>query len=106
DTDAAVSHRRQRLHAAEIVDRVRTGAVKSVQRVAVHPLRTTWRRAADDVADPRHRGGANAHHRAGHERVLAARHVAPNPPERNVLVAEGDPLLVLDLEVEHGLALA
>ena len=64
-----------------------------------------WRRAGRDALHPRHLGRDHRHVGGRQQRILAARHVAADRVDRDVLVAEYHPRQGLDLDVLQRVAL-
>jgi len=58
-----------------------------------------WRGTGGDVPDPGDPSGDDRHVRGGDHRVAAARHIAADTADRDVLMAEHDPGQSLDLDI-------
>ena len=96
----AERHRRDRLHAAQHVDLVGAAEMHRRDRLGMRAA-LVRRRAGGDVADPGDPRGDDRHMRRGDHRIAPARHIAADPADRDVAVAEHDPGQGLDLDILH-----
>ena len=93
-------HGADRLDAAEAIDDVGAGEMLGGDDGG-RRLALIGRRTGDDALDPGHLGGDDRHVGGGEQRIFAARHIAADRVDRDVLVAEHDARQRLDLDVAH-----
>ena len=100
----AERHGGDRLHAAEHENLVGAAEMHRRDNRRMRPA-VKRRRAGDDVLHAGDARGDDRHMRRRHHRIAAARHVAADRIDRNILMAEHDAGHGLDLEVAHRLFL-
>ncbi len=104
DRFSAERHGGDGLHAAEDINVIGAAEMHGGDDGRMRPA-LEWRRAGDNAFHAGDLGGDDRHMRRGDHRVAAARHIAADRIDRDMLVAEHDAGQRLDFEVVHGLAL-